>query len=106
MLGHTSLDCEEEILLLDALYTPGVQVWLLSLVSLIKSGFLFNSSTDGLDILHHCNVFVHVTLKNNLLLLDLDYCCNNSSSIFVSHFDYDFESIKCYARLAILAKIE
>jgi len=39
------------LLLHDAIYTHGVRVWLLPLVSLIKLGFFFNSCIDGLDIL-------------------------------------------------------
>jgi len=65
----------------------------------MKSGFSFNSCTDCLNILYGGNVFGHTTLRNDFLALDLDYCYNNSSSVFVSHFDSDFESIKWHARL-------
>ena len=63
-----------------------------------KSEFSFNSSSDGLDILYGGNVFGHNTLKHDLLLLDLNDCYNSSSSVFVSHFDSNFELIKWHAR--------
>ena len=64
------------LLLHDALYAPGVQVYLLSLVSLMKLGFSFSSSTKGLDIMHGGNAFGHATLKNDFPVLDLDDCYN------------------------------
>ena len=64
----------------DANYAPGLQVRPLSLVSLMKLGFLFNSCTDDLDILHGGNIFDYAALKNDFLVLDLDNCYNNSSS--------------------------
>ena len=45
------------------------------------------------------------TLINDFLVLDLDDCYNNSSSIFVLHFESYFKSIKGKLDLAILAKI-
>jgi len=52
------------LLLCDALYAHGVQVYLSFVVSLIKLGFFFNFHTDGLDIFHGGNVFGQATLKN------------------------------------------
>jgi len=48
---------ENTLLLHDALYAPGVQVCLLSLVSLMKFGFSFNSSTNGFNIMYGGNVW-------------------------------------------------
>ena len=87
------------LLLYNTLYASGVRVCLLSIVSLIKLEFFFNSHIDGLDLVYDGNVFGHTTLKNDFLVLDLDDSCNNSSSIFVSHFSSDFESIKWHRRL-------
>ena len=58
---------------------------LLSLVSLMKLGFFFNSCTDILDILCDGNVFGHATLKNDFILLDLDNCYNNGLFLPLSH---------------------
>jgi len=41
-----------KLLLFNALYAPGKRVCLLSLVSLMKSGFGFNSCPNYLDILY------------------------------------------------------
>jgi len=41
---------------------------------------LFNSRTDGFDILYSGNVFGHATLKNNFLVLNLGDCYNNNIS--------------------------
>lgn len=95
--GHT-------LLLHDALYTHGMRVCLLSLVSLMKLGFFFNSRTDSLDLLHDDNVFGHATLKNDFLVLDLNDCYNNSSSVFVSYFDSDYDSIRWHARLGHISQ--
>ena len=83
-----------KLLLFDALHAPGVRTCLLSLVSLMKSGFGFSSCSDGLNILYGGNVFGHATLRNDFLVLDLDECYNDSNSASVSHFDSDLESIK------------
>jgi len=83
-----------KLLLFDALYAPEVRICLLSLVSLMKSGFGFSSCHDGLSILYCSYVFGHATLRNDFLVLDLDESYNNSHSVFVSHFDSDLESIK------------
>ena len=77
-----------------------MRVCLSSLVSLMKYGFSFNSCTYDFDILYGGNVFGHATLRNNFLVLDLDDCCNNSSSVFVSHFDSNLESVKWHDRLS------
>jgi len=83
------------LLLHDASYAPGALVYLLRLVSLIKLGFFFNSRIDSLDVLYGSNVFGHVTLKNDFLVLDLDDCYNNNiSSAFVTHFDSFSNSVK------------
>ena len=87
----------KQLFLIDARYAPGLRSCLLSLVSLMKSGFRFSSCPDGLNILFDGNVFGHVSLMNDFLVLDLDDSYNNnnnSPSIFVSHFDPEFESIK------------
>ena len=67
----------------------------------MKLGFFFNSRTDGLDIMYGGNVFSHATLKNNVLVLDLDDCYDNNktSSAFVSYNDSFSDSVKCHARL-------
>jgi len=79
----------------------GVQVCLLSLVSLMKLGFSFNSSTNGLNIMYGGNVFGYATLKNDFLVLDLDECYNNNktSSTFVSYKDSFSDSVKWHAKL-------
>jgi len=87
------------LLLHDALYAPGLRVCFLSLVSLMKLGFLFNCSTDRLDILYGGNLFGHATLKNEFLVLVLDDSYNNSSSGFVSLFDSNYDSIRWHGRL-------
>ena len=96
------------LLLHDALYAPGVQVCLLSLVSLMKFGFSFSSSTKGLDIMYGGNVFGYATLENNFLVLDLDDCYNNkTSSAFVSSYnDFFLILLNGMLDLDILAKIE
>jgi len=64
----------------------------------MKSGFGFSSCPNGLNIMYGGNVFGHTNLKNDLLILHLDNCYNNSPSVFVSSFDFDPESIKWHAR--------
>jgi len=64
----------------------------------MKLGFFLNFGTNSLDFLYGRNVFGHATLKNDFLVLDLDDCYNNLSSVFVSHFDFDFESIQWHAK--------
>jgi len=64
------------------LYALRVQVCLLSLVSLMKSGFGFSSCLDGLEILYGANVFGRATLKNDFLVLDLNDSYNNTSPSF------------------------
>jgi len=88
-----------KLLMFDALYAPGVRVCLLFLVSLMKSGFDFSSCSDGLNIMYDGDVFGHATLRNDFLVLDLDNYYNNSSSVFISYFDSDSESIKWHVRL-------
>ena len=58
-------------MLLVMLSTPGLLVCVLSLVSLMKLGFFFNSCMDGLNLLYDGNVFGHATLKNDFFVLDL-----------------------------------
>ena len=65
------------------LCAPGVRVCILSLVSLMKYGFGFSFSSNGLNILYAGNVFGRATFRNDFLVLDLDNCYKNSSSIFV-----------------------
>ena len=65
----------------------------------MKFGFGFSSCHDGLNILYGGNVFGHVTLRNDFLVLNLDESYNNSHSVFVSYFDSDLESIKWHAKL-------
>ena len=50
---------------------------LLFSVSLIKSGFDFSSCPYGVDILYSGTVFSHATLKNDFVVLDLNYCYKN-----------------------------
>jgi len=88
-----------KLLLFYALYAPRMRVCLLSLVSLMKSDFDFNSCPDGLNIMYDGNVFGHATLKNDFLVLDLDNYYNNSPSAFISSFNSDTESIKWHVRL-------
>ena len=63
-----------------------MQVCLLSLVALLKLGFSFNSSTNGLNIMYGGNVFGHATLKLG-------------SSAFVSYNDSFSDFVKWHARL-------
>ena len=81
-----------------------MRVCLLSLVSLIKSGFGFSSCDDGLNIMYGGNAFGHAALKNDFLVLDLDDHYNNSYSGFVSHFNFDYETIKWHARLGYIGQ--
>jgi len=96
-----SLHGGNTLILHNATQASGVRVCLLSLVSLMRLGFFFNSHTDGLDILYDGNVFGLVTLENNFFIVDLDDCYNNNntSSAFVSHFDSNSDFIKWHARL-------
>ena len=82
------------LLLHDALYTPGVQCSLVSFVLLIQIGFSFCFRPNGVEIFHNGNLFVHVTLKGDFIILDLDDNYYNTSSIFVSYFDSDSKFIK------------
>ena len=82
------------MILHDALYTARKRVCLLSLVYLMEFGFFFNSRTDNLNLLCGGNIIGHATLKNDFLVLDLDDCYNNLSSIFVSNFDFDYDLIR------------
>jgi len=81
-----------------------VRIYLLSLVSLMKSGFDFSSCPDGSslslslvslmksdfgfscpngsNIVYGGNVFGHVTSKNDFLVLDLDNYYNDSPSVW------------------------
>jgi len=88
------------LLLFDALYAPRVRACLLSLVSLMKFDFGFSFCYDGLNIFYGGNAFGHATLRSDFLVLDLDDYYNNSSSVFISHFDSDYESIKWHGRLS------
>ena len=67
---------------------------MLSVIALMKLGFLFNFGISGLDILYNEDVFSHCTLKNDFIILDLDDVYNHSSFPFVSYFNYNFESMK------------
>jgi len=62
----------------------------------MKLGFFFNSRTNGLDIMLGGNLFGHATLKNDLLILDLDDCYDNNktSFAFVSYNDSFYDSAK------------
>ena len=51
-----------------------MRIFLLSLVSLMKSDFDFSSCLEGLDILYDGNAFGSTPLKNDFLVLDLDDC--------------------------------
>jgi len=95
---------ENTLLIHDAIYALGEQVYLFSLVSSIKLGFFFNSDTDGLDILYGGNMFGHIKLKNDFLVLDLDDCHNNSSSAFVSPYDSNFDFVTWHARLRYISQ--
>ena len=81
----------------------------MSLVSLMKLAFFFNSRTDGLDTMYGGNVFGHTMLKNNFLVLDLDDCYdnnnnnNNTSFAFVSYYDSFSHSVKRHAKLGHVA---
>lgn len=89
-----------KLLLHDALYAPGVQSCLVSVISLLKLGFVFNFSSDSLDILYHGDVFGHGILNNGFFVLDLDdFYDNNPSFALVSRFNIDSESVKWHARL-------
>ncbi|KAH9618858.1 hypothetical protein KSS87_009464, partial [Heliosperma pusillum] len=87
------------LLLHDALYAPGVQCCLVSVISLLKLGFVFNFTSSSLDILYHDDVFGRGILNNGFFVLDLDDFYDNSSFALVSRFDVDSESVKWHARL-------
>jgi len=53
------------LLLHDAIYAPRMRVCLLSLVSVMKLGFSFNSRTNGLDIMYGVNVFSRAMWEND-----------------------------------------
>jgi len=94
-----------DLLLHDPIYAPRVGVCLLSLVSPMKLGFSFNSNTNGLDIIYGGNVFGHITLINDFLVLDLDDCYNNKTSFaFVSYNDSFFDSVKWHSRLGYIGQ--
>ena len=94
------------LLLLNALFAPGVRVCLLSLVAFMKS-FSFDYSTYGLDILYGGNVFGRTCLKNNFVVHDLDCCYNNISSFPFVTFRFQFSNeLNGMIDLAILTKIE
>jgi len=57
---------------LCALYAPGVQCSLVSIVSLMRIGLSFGFRTNGLDLFYNGNLFGHVTLKGDFIVLDLD----------------------------------
>ena len=82
----------------DANYAPGLQVCLLSLVSLMRLGFLFNSCTDDLDILYGGNVFDNAALKNDFIVPDLDVVII-IHLLPVSFSDPNSKCVKWHARL-------
>ena len=76
------------------------------LVSLIKSRFSFNSCTNGLDILYGDNVFGHAMLRNDFLVLDLDYSIT-ILRLSLSHILIQISNqLNGILDLAILARIE
>ncbi|KAH9608961.1 hypothetical protein KSS87_006063, partial [Heliosperma pusillum] len=87
------------MLLHDALYAPGVRCCLVSVISLLKLGFVFNFKDSSLDILYHGELFGRGILKNGFFVLDLDDFYDNSSYAFVSRYDVDSDSVKWHARL-------
>ncbi|KAH9608159.1 hypothetical protein KSS87_015573, partial [Heliosperma pusillum] len=87
------------MLLHDALYATGVRCCLVSVISLLKLGFVFNFKDSSLDILYHGELFGRGILKNGFFVLDLDDFYDNSSYAIVSHYDVDSDSVKWHARL-------
>jgi len=68
-----------KLLLHDALCAPGVRWSLLSYVSLIRLRFTFGFRRDGLYLFYHGNLFGQATLKEDLIVLDLDDSYDNIS---------------------------
>ena len=91
--------------MLERTSSSEVRIYLLSLVSLMKSGFGFSSCPDGLNIMYGGNVFGHATLKNDFLVLDLDNCYNNSPFLFSQVLILILNLLNGMLGLVILAKI-
>ncbi|KAH9604649.1 hypothetical protein KSS87_023522 [Heliosperma pusillum] len=87
------------MLLHDALYAPGVRCCVVSVISLLILGFVFNLKDSSLDILYHCDLFGSGILKNGFFVPDLDDFYDNSSYTFVSHYDVVSDSVIWQARL-------
>jgi len=74
-----------KMLFYNALFTPGVRCSLVSLVSLMRIGFSLSFRTDGLDLFYNGNLFGHATLKEDLIVVDLDNTYDNTSATCVSN---------------------
>jgi len=85
---------ENKLLLHNALYALGVRCSLVSFVSLMRIGFSFSFHTDGLYLFYNSNLFGHATMKGDFIILDLENTYDNTSAVFVSYFDSNFESVK------------
>jgi len=95
---HLNLNGGSRLLLHDAPYTPGVQCFFVSSVSIIRLGFTFGFCLDCLDLFYKDNLFGQATLKREFIVLDLDDSHDSISSAFIAYFDSDFKSIKWHAR--------
>jgi len=95
-----------KLLLQDALYALGVQCSLVSFVSLMRIGFSFSFCTNGLDLFYNGNLFSHATLKGDFIVLDLDNTYDNTSTTFVSYFDFNSESVNGMLDMTMWAKIK
>ena len=70
----------------------------------MRIGFSFDFFPNGLNIFSNGNLFAHVTLKGYFFVLDLDNTYNNTSSVFVSYFDFDSEYVKLHARVPYMGQ--
>ena len=94
-----------KLLLHNALYAPRVRCSLVFFfVSLMRICLSFGFRTDCLDLFYNDNLFGSITLKGNFIILDLDNTHDNTSSAFVSYFDFNYESVKLHARLGHLGQ--
>jgi len=61
--------------------------------------FSFSFRTDGFDLFYSGNLFGPATLKGDFIVLDIDNIYDNTSTVYVSYFDSNSESVKWHAQL-------
>jgi len=83
-----------KLLLHNALYAPRVRCSLVSFISLMRISFSLVIHPNCLYIFYNGNLFDHATSEGDYIVLNLNDNYDNTSSIFISYFNSDSESVK------------